>query len=82
MRWTDSLSPLLRGEGWGEGFLFAIQNMAGANLRLVPLTRIASQSDLSPQAGRGEEGHTAGLANPAIAQAARSVLTSRHATVI
>ena len=40
------------------------------------------KSDLSPQAGRGEEAHTPGFANPAIAQAARRVFTNRHATVI
>src|SRR6202035_2528560 len=37
-----------RGEGWGEGL-----SQHRDSLR-VPLTRIASQSDLSPQAGRGD----------------------------
>jgi hypothetical protein len=31
---------------------------------LYPLTRIASQSDLSPQAGRGESSYTASQENP------------------
>jgi hypothetical protein len=41
-----------RGEGWSEGLLQRILRKTRA--RRVPLTRIASQSDLSPQAGRGE----------------------------
>ena len=40
-------SPRLRGEGRGEG------DSQRVSSRSVPLTRIASQSDLSPQAGRG-----------------------------
>jgi hypothetical protein len=46
-----SLSPFLRGEGWGEG-----QTPDRCELLdLYPLTRMSSSmpSDLSPQAGRG-----------------------------
>ena len=42
-----TLSPFLRGEGWGEGLPPRAQLV---EVR-YPLTRIASQSDLSPQAG-------------------------------
>ncbi len=45
-----SLSPFLRGEGWGEGLC--------ANLsELYPLTRLATSllATLSPQAGRGKK---------------------------
>src|SRR6516165_1214169 len=49
-----SLSPFLRGEGWGEGLLQ--QRRSHEDSWRLPLTRIASamQSGLSPQAGRGE----------------------------
>jgi len=49
-----SLAPLLRGEGWDEG----LSRHVSQSRYLYPLTRIASQSDLSPQAGRGEESYT------------------------
>jgi hypothetical protein len=49
-----SLAPLLRGEGWGEGQLQAKLLRYFPVIDLYPLTRIASQSDLSPQAGRGK----------------------------
>ncbi|EJN12354.1 hypothetical protein PMI42_04326 [Bradyrhizobium sp. YR681] len=57
IRWNTrslfSLSPFLRGEGWGEG----LSPRMRLRMDLCPLTRIASsmQSDLSPQAGRGKE---------------------------
>src|ERR1700730_11005571 len=51
-----SLAPLLRGEGWGEGLPPRIPIARG-----VPLTRIASQSDLSPQAGRDNTSQAASL---------------------
>ncbi|WP_422389062.1 efflux transporter outer membrane subunit [Bradyrhizobium septentrionale] len=46
-----SLSPFLRGEGWGEGPLPRVRNA----VRPVPLTRIASADAIRPlpQAGRG-----------------------------
>ena len=46
-----SLSPLLRGEGRGEGL--SPRHRCPPIVR-YPLTRIAPQSDLSPQAGRGK----------------------------
>ncbi|MEH2491899.1 hypothetical protein V1280_007838 [Bradyrhizobium sp. AZCC 2230] len=48
-----SLAPFLRGEGRGEGLYPRVISSRD----LYPLTRIASamQSDLSPQAGRGEK---------------------------
>src|SRR5437764_879229 len=46
----DSLAPLLRGEGRGEGWCRKFNSVEYAE---TPLTRIASQSDLSPQE-RGE----------------------------
>jgi len=39
-----SLSPFLRGEGWGEGPPSV--NIAGYDSRRVPLTRFATQIDL------------------------------------
>jgi len=44
-----SPSPRLRGEGWGEGLYPQMNSWR------IPLTRIALQFDLSPQAGRGEK---------------------------
>jgi hypothetical protein len=46
-----SLSPFLRGEGWGEGLL------PQRDSRRIPLTRIASEDAIRPlpQAGRGEQ---------------------------
>ena len=51
--WLCSLAPLLRGDGWGEGWL---RKFDASECAETPLTRIASQSDLSPQ-GRGEVEH-------------------------
>src|SRR3984893_4726121 len=51
-----SLAPLLRGEGWGGALPPRIPIERG-----VPLTRIASQSDLSPQAGRDNTSQAASL---------------------
>ncbi len=65
-----SLSPFLRGEGWGEELPQQRDSWR------VPLTRRASRVGLSPQAGRGEDmpyialyesgsGESDGLANSA-----------------
>src|SRR5690349_21364521 len=50
MGFPSSLSPSLRGEG-GEH----LKGASRVRGRAPPLTRIASRSDLSPQAGRGKK---------------------------
>ncbi|SCB41369.1 hypothetical protein GA0061099_1006527 [Bradyrhizobium yuanmingense] len=54
---SNSLSPFLRGEGWGEGLLSTHEIFAAPVPPHPDCAR--AQSDLSPQAGRGEESHLA-----------------------